>query len=289
MCVALLTHRRVAAGIMMAGYELGYLLAALCYSLIFPWAGWRWMFFLGVAPALLAIFIRSGVKESPLWLEARQSQQVPERSRITPVVVRGWAFMTFVSFMLWAVFSLYPTFLVTVRHLDPSGVFPYVAIYSVASIFGKPLAGLLVERFGERQTLVPYLLLTIPATLLYTLIDNAAALAIGAVLMGLVANSVFGIVPMYLARRFPPARRGIGVGIGYAMTSLSVAASFIVALVTPVWGLSMSMAFFIAAAALGSAVIAALNTEKWIPADARPAIPLEHLPRSPANSGAADA
>jgi MFS transporter, SHS family, lactate transporter len=281
--------RGVAAGIMMAGYELGYLLGALCYSLIFPWAGWRWMFFLGVAPALLAIFIRSGVKESPLWLEARQSQQVPERLRITPAVVQGWAFMAFVNFMLWAVFSLYPTFLVTVRRLDPSGVFPYVAIYSVASIFGKPLAGLLVERFGERRTLVPYLLLTIPSTLLYTLIDNAAALAIGAVLMGLVANSVFGIVPMYLARRFPPARRGIGVGIGYAMTSLSVAAPFIVALVTPVWGLSMSMAFFIAVAALGSAVIAALNTEKWIPADARQAIPLENLPQSPASSGTADA
>lgn len=279
--------RGVAAGIMMAGYELGYLLGALCYSLIFPWAGWRWMFFLGVAPALLAIFIRSGVKESPLWLEARQSRQVPERLRITPAVVQGWAFMAFVNFMLWAVFSLYPTFLVTVRHLNPSGVFPYVAIYSVASIFGKPLAGLLVERFGERRTLVPYLLLTIPSTLLYTLIDNAAALAIGAVLMGLVANSVFGIVPMYLARRFPPARRGLGIGIGYAMTSLSVGAPFIVALVTPAWGLSMSMAFFIAAAALGSAVIAALNTEKWIPADARQAGPLEKLPQSPASSGTA--
>jgi len=97
---------------------------------------------------------------------------------------------------------------------------------------------------------------------------------IGAVLMGLVANSVFGIVPMYLARRFPPARRGIGVGIGYAMTSLSVGAPFVVALLTPVWGLAASMAFFIAVAALASAVIAAWNTEKWIPADVPQATPL---------------
>jgi MFS transporter, SHS family, lactate transporter len=198
--------RGVAAGIMMAGYEVGFLLAALCFGLIFPWAGWRVMFFLGIAPALLAIFIRSGIKESPLWLETRQDQQVPEKLRITPAVVQGWAFMAFVNFMLWATFSLYPTFLITVRHLDPAGVFPYIAIYSISSIIGKPLAGHLVERFGERRTLVLYLLLTIPSTLLYTLIDNTAALAIGAVLMGLVANSVFGIVPMYLARRFPPAR-----------------------------------------------------------------------------------
>jgi SHS family lactate transporter-like MFS transporter len=222
------------------------------------------MFFLGFVPALLAIFIRSGIKESPVWLERRGRQEVREKLRINPAVVQGWAFMAFVNFMLWATFALYPTFLISVRHLDPSGVFPYVAIYSVASIVGKPLAGHLVERFGERRTLVPYLLLTIPSTLLYTLINNPVALAIGAVLMGLVANSVFGIVPMYLARRFPAARRGVGVGIGYAMTSLSVGAPYAVALVTPIWGLAASMAFFIAVAALISAALAALNTERWI-------------------------
>jgi SHS family lactate transporter-like MFS transporter len=257
--------RGVAAGIMMAGYEVGFLLAAFCFRTIFPWAGWRWMFFLGVAPALLAIFIRSGVKESPVWLEGRRSARKAEKLKITPAVVQGWGFMAFVNFMLWAIFSLYPTFLISVRHLDPSGVFPYIAIYSVASIVGKPLAGHLVERFGERRTMVPYLLLTIPSTLLYTLIDDPIALALGAVLMGLVANSVFGIVPMYLARRFPPARRGIGVGIGYAMTSLSVGAPYIVAVFTPIWGLPASMAFFIAAGALVSAVIASCNTERWIP------------------------
>jgi MFS transporter, SHS family, lactate transporter len=179
--------------------------------------------------------------------------------------VQGWAFMAFVNFMLWAIFSLYPTFLITVRHLDPNGVFPYVAIYSTASIFGKPLAGYLVEKFGERRTLVSYLLLTIPSTLLYTLIDDQVALAIGAVLMGLVANSVFGIVPMYLARRFTAARRGVGVGIGYAMTSLSVGAPYVVAIFTPVWGLPTSMAVFIASAALISALIAAFNTENLDP------------------------
>lgn len=261
--------RGTAAGLMMAGYEFGYLLAALCFRVVFPVADWRWMFFLGVAPALLALFVRSGVSESPVWLEQRETRQEKEPLKITPAVVQGWAFMAFVNFMLWAIFSLYPTFLITVRHLDASGVFPYIAIYSVASIVGKPLAGYLVERFGERRTLVPYLVLTIPSTLLYTLIDDPVALAIGAVLMGLIANSVFGIVPMYLARRFTAARRGIGVGIGYAMTSLSVGAPYVIAIVTPVWGLSISMAVFIAAAALISAAIAAFNTEAWIPSQGK--------------------
>ena len=261
--------RGVASGIMMAGYEFGYLLAAFCFRTVFPVLGWRWMFFLGVVPALLALFIRKSVKESPLWLEGRHSAQVPEKLRVTPAVIQGWAFIAFANFMIWAVFTLYPTFLITVRHLNPSGVFPYVATYCVASIVGKPLIGYFVERFGERRIMVIYLLLVIPSTLLYTVIDSPAALAVGAVLMGLVANSIFGIVPRYLARRFPSARRGIGVGIGWAMTSLSVGAPYVVAIFTPIWGLAVSMAFFIALGAVVSAAIAAWNTERWIPEQMR--------------------
>jgi MFS family permease len=77
----------------------------------------------------------------------------------------------------------------TARGLSPAGVFPYIAIYSAASIVGKPLAGRFVERFGERRVLVTYLILTIPSTLLYTLIDARWAMALGAVLMGLVARA----------------------------------------------------------------------------------------------------
>lgn len=258
--------RPIASGIMMAGYEVGFLLAALVFRVIFPLVGWRWMFGIGVLPSLLAIFIASRVKESPVWLAGRHREAGPvERLKITPAVLQGWAFMAFINFMLWSIFSLYPTFLITVRHLTPAGVFPYVAIYSVASIIGKPLAGKVVQRFGERPTLVAYLLLTIPSTMLYVLNDSTTAMVVGAILMGLVANSIFGITPMYLSRRFPSARRGVGVGVGYAMTALSVGAPYAIALVTPVWGLSGAMAAFIIGSAFVSIIIAAFNTERWIP------------------------
>jgi MFS transporter, SHS family, lactate transporter len=180
--------RSLAAGVMMAGYEFGYFLAALCFYQLFPVLGWRWMFVLGIAPAVLALFVRAGVKESPDWSAAR-AKAAPRKLNITPAVVQGWAFMGAVNFMLWAIFSLYPTFLITARGLSPAGVFPYIAIYSAASIVGKPLAGRFVERFGERRVLVTYLILTIPSTLLYTLIDARWAMALGAVLMGLVARA----------------------------------------------------------------------------------------------------
>ena len=144
-------------------------------------------------------------------------------------------------------------------------MFPFVAIYSVTSIIGKPLAGYVAERFGERRMLLCYLLLTIPSTLLYTLIDATWAMVMGAILMGLIANSAFGIVPMYLTRRFPAETRGLGVGIGYAMTSLSVGAPYIIAVFTARWGLPVSMTTFIIIGALVSAIIASFKTERWMP------------------------
>ena len=255
----------VASGIMMLGYEVGFLVAALVFRVVFPVLGWRWMLVLGILPAILVLLIQSRVTKSPVWL-ARQGQARRQVAlKLTPAVIQGWAMMAFLNFMSWAIFALYPTFLISVRHLTPAGVFPFIATYSVASIIGKPLAGQIVQWIGERTMLVVYLVLTIPSVLLYTLNDSMAAMAIGALLMGLIPNSIFGIVPMYLARRFPAEARGLGLGIGWGMTSVSVLAPYLIAIVTPSLGLGVSMAVFICAGAVLSIVTALFNTEAYIP------------------------
>src|SRR6266536_1486887 len=59
--------RGVLSGLLQEGYACGYLLAACCYLFVFPHVGWRPMFFIGGLPALLAIYVRYGVKESEVW------------------------------------------------------------------------------------------------------------------------------------------------------------------------------------------------------------------------------
>ena len=255
----------VAAGIMMLGYEVGFLAAALAFRLVFPVLGWRWMMVLGVLPALLTLLVQSRVAESPVWQSNADHQKKRMPLRLTPAMIQAWALMAFLNFMSWAIFALYPTFLITVRHLDPAGVFPFIATYSVASIVGKPLAGRVVHLIGERPMLIIYLVLTIPSVLLYTLNDGVVAMIAGALLMGLIPNSIFGIVPMYLARRFEPATRGTGIGIGWAMTSVSVVAPYVIAVVTPALGLGLAMAMFIVIGAIASIVTAAFNTERYMP------------------------
>src|SRR5260221_4249447 len=55
--------RGVLSGLLQEGYAAGYMLAAICYFVVFPRWGWRPMFFIGGLPALLAIFVRFKVMQ----------------------------------------------------------------------------------------------------------------------------------------------------------------------------------------------------------------------------------
>src|SRR3984957_18710033 len=72
--------RAKALGVMQSGYGVGFFLAAGVWLLIQPNAGpegWRWMFVVGVLPAVALIYIRRQVPESKLWLEATAHDRAP--------------------------------------------------------------------------------------------------------------------------------------------------------------------------------------------------------------------
>ena len=62
-------HRGKALGLMQSGFAIGYALAAVIAALIMPRWGWRPVFFAGILPALLTLWIGRRVEESPMWLE----------------------------------------------------------------------------------------------------------------------------------------------------------------------------------------------------------------------------
>src|SRR3954454_18244301 len=64
--------RGLFSGGLQQGYAFGYLLAALVYWIVFPLFGWRGLFVAGAVPALLVLFIRTRVPESPVWQQARR-------------------------------------------------------------------------------------------------------------------------------------------------------------------------------------------------------------------------
>src|ERR1044072_1156117 len=64
--------RGIMSGLLQQGYAAGYLLAALCYLLVFPRWGWRPLFFIGGLPALLALSVRGCQQESDFSPQTRQ-------------------------------------------------------------------------------------------------------------------------------------------------------------------------------------------------------------------------
>ncbi len=59
--------RGFVSGLLQSGYPTGYFMASIVYGVLFPYIGWRGMFMVGVIPALLVLYIRRNVPESPSW------------------------------------------------------------------------------------------------------------------------------------------------------------------------------------------------------------------------------
>src|SRR5437763_8681441 len=74
------------SGLLQSGYPTCYFLASLVYYLLFDHIGWRGMFFVGIAPALLVFLVRMHVRESPIHLA------MAAKPRVSPLVeiARNW-------------------------------------------------------------------------------------------------------------------------------------------------------------------------------------------------------
>ena len=72
--------RGFVSGLLQCGYPTGFLLASVAYGLFYGRTfgdytfGWRAMFLLSVLPALVVLFIRAAVPESPAFIAARSAQ-----------------------------------------------------------------------------------------------------------------------------------------------------------------------------------------------------------------------
>ncbi|PYV05754.1 MAG: MFS transporter [Acidobacteria bacterium] len=82
-------HRAKALGLMQSGFAVGYAVAALIAELVMPRWGWRVVFFVGVCPALLTLWIRRHVDESPLWVERRLQPYPSDPPHDSPAAARA--------------------------------------------------------------------------------------------------------------------------------------------------------------------------------------------------------
>ena len=221
--------RGLLSGILQQGYPVGYLLGAVLYPFVVPHLGWRWMFFIGALPALLSLFIRSRVKESPAWERERSARERFDWRRA--LRQHGGLFcylvllMTAFTFMSHGTQDLYPKFLQVQRHFSPGTVSAIVIIYNLGALIGGIAVGTLSQRIGRRKAIVIFALLALPVIPLWAFSHSPVLLGVGAFLMQFCVQGAWGVIPAHLTELSPTAFRGTFTGFAYQLGNLLAAAN----------------------------------------------------------------
>ena len=219
--------RGFVSGLLQSGYPTGYFVASIVYGALFPIIGWRGMFMVGVLPALLVLYIRRRVPESPSW-----DRTAAARSGTLSIVRSHWRLgiyavllMTAFNFFSHGTQDLYPTFLQVQHGLSAHAVGIIAAVYNVGAIVGGVVCGTLSERIGRRRTIVIAALLSLPILPLWAFSADPMLLALGAFLMQVAVQGAWGVIPVHLNELSPHEARGTFPGFVYQLGNLLASAN----------------------------------------------------------------
>jgi len=210
--------RGVLSGIVQSGYSIGYLLAAVAARFVLPHWGWRAMFWIGGAPALLAFYIRFRVRESEAWEQHRATTM----GAIIKAAVAHWKIfsylvllVTLMTFLSHGTQDLYPDFLKSEHRLSLDVVSSLAILFNIGAVLGAIAFGYFSERIGRRRSLITALILGISMIPLWAFGSSLYQLACGAFFMQVAVQGAWGIIPAHLNELSPDRVRGLISGLAY--------------------------------------------------------------------------
>ncbi len=221
--------RGAVSGLLQTGYPTGYLLASLLF-IAEPVIGWRGMFIAGALPALLVLYIRRTVPESPDWVarepgQRHQSMLSVLRRHLGLTIFAACLMMGF-NFFSHGSQDLYPSqFLARQQHLPHGTVTLIMIIFNLGAIAGGLGAGFLSQRIGRRRAIGIMAMLALPAIPLWLFSHQVVWLAAGGFLIQVCVQGAWGVVPAYLNEISPPTIRATFPGAVYQLGNLLAAAN----------------------------------------------------------------
>jgi MFS family permease len=239
-------HARGKGGaFLQSGYPIGSILASGVWLAIGnsgP-SAWRYMFLVGVLPALIAFWIRRNIPESPRWAESdrrRRSAYDLRRKgaalqgedtalvRFTLVdlfaepAVRSRLLLTFIMSLsitigYWGVSSFVPSFVGAVATgaglAAPTWAGLAGLVQNVGALLGFAGFGLLADRFGRKPTtMLFYLMCLILTPVVYLWVQDIRVLVAGFAVYGFFIQGVFSWTPIWLPELFPTRMRATAAG-----------------------------------------------------------------------------
>jgi MFS family permease len=232
-------HRGKATGLVQSSWSVGWAAAALAFWAVSallppPWA-WKVLFWLGILPGLLVIYIRRNVPEPAIYLRMR-AQRTAEREQAGrgPVGRRGsfldifkppllgtTVLATLLSTgMLGAYYSIttwLPTFLTNERHLSVAGTTGYLLMVITGSLAGYLVSAWLTDVIGRRRGFMLFAACAMVLILLYMRLPAAGGMFLIGFPLGFFILGIFSGMGACLAELYPSAVRGSGQGFSYSV------------------------------------------------------------------------
>ncbi len=267
--------RTRAISIMQSGWALGYIAAALLAALVLGRMNlgreaWRWLFAIGVLPALLTLWIRRQVKEPEAWAQGKaQRAKAPNAFGVLfGLEFRGTTLLATllsacVQFANWGLFFWLPGFLARPVEQGGAGMSivrsaGWIIPVQIGAYIGYNSFGFIAEKLGRRRTFVTYL---VTAAILVPLYGQMARspgilMALGP-LLGFVGYGYFSLFGSFLSELFPTHVRATGQGLTYNLgRGMGALAPYTIGYVATLpnvgigSALALTSAFFLAGAVL---------------------------------------
>ncbi|MBV8097452.1 MAG: MFS transporter [Acetobacteraceae bacterium] len=222
-------HRGKAVGVVQSSWAVGWGVAAAAYAIVYsglsPELAWRVLFWLGLIPAGLVVFIRRYVNESKIFAETRaQMSSSGGGAGFLEIFAPSLLKTTILASLLatgmqgayYAVTTWLPTYLKTERNLSVLNTGSYLLVLIVGSFLGYLTSAYLSDRLGRRSCFILFAVAAGVLVILYTQIPitDTVMLFLGFPL-GFFLSGIFSGMGAFLSELFPSRVRGSGQGFCY--------------------------------------------------------------------------
>lgn len=205
-------------------WQFGVLGASLLTPFLLPYVGWRGMFLLGGAPAILAFFIRRSVSESKEF-EATRRIGIPEfpvkalwhDMRTIKASTAILVMTTVQNFGYYGVVLWLPSYLVNIHHFSLGSSGLWAAISVVGMIAGIAIFGEISDRIGRKPAFLLYQAGAFFSVLSYAFFDTPFCLLIGGVVAGFFVAGMIGGYGALVTDLYPVHARSTAQNVLYSI------------------------------------------------------------------------